>query len=103
VSDHWPTVTLAEANDFMKSKTVETAKRASGSLQPDCSARALAAKIAAALFTSGDGKRAERLVFQLGSGEDWGGWSEPAAANYIAKIIEAQNTAHERPAISDNR
>lgn len=34
MSDHWPTVTLAEANDFMKTKTVETAKRASGSLDP---------------------------------------------------------------------
>jgi hypothetical protein len=34
VSDHWPTVTLAEANNFMKPKTVETAKRASGSLDP---------------------------------------------------------------------
>lgn len=34
MSDHWPTVTPAEANDFMKSKTVETAKRASGSLDP---------------------------------------------------------------------
>lgn len=28
----------AEANDFMKTKTKKTAKRASGSLQPDCSA-----------------------------------------------------------------
>lgn len=38
MSDHWPTVTLAEANESMKSKTKKTAKRASGSLQPDCCA-----------------------------------------------------------------
>jgi len=38
VSDHWPTVTFAEANDSMKPKTKKTAKRASGSLQPDCCA-----------------------------------------------------------------
>lgn len=44
MSDHWPIVTLAEANDFMKSKTKKTAKRASGSLQPDCSALALDAQ-----------------------------------------------------------
>lgn len=34
MSDHWPTVTLAEANDFMKTKTKKSAKRASGSLDP---------------------------------------------------------------------
>jgi hypothetical protein len=34
VSDRWPTVTLAEANDFMKPEYEKTAKRASGSLDP---------------------------------------------------------------------
>jgi len=75
------------------SKAMKIQKREAKSsfAEPPCSARALAATIASALFTSSDGARAERLVFRLGSGEDWGGWSEPAAANQIAKIIEAQN------------
>lgn len=34
VSDHWPTVTPAEANNFMTTPNVETAKRASDSLDP---------------------------------------------------------------------
>lgn len=34
VSDHWPTVTLAKANDFMKPEYEKTAKRANGSLDP---------------------------------------------------------------------
>ena len=53
--------------------------------------RALAAKIAADLFTSGDGKRANRLHFILESGEVWGGWSEPAAATLIEKALNSPN------------
>lgn len=82
----------------MKTKTKK--KRVSGSLQPG-SARALADKIAAALFTSGDGKRASRLQFVLDSGEVWGGWSEPAAARWIEKIIEAQNVHNQGPRNED--
>lgn len=55
------------------------------------SARSLAASIAAALFTSGDGKKAVRLVFKLESGDEWGGWSEAAIATQIEKILSAQN------------
>lgn len=47
----------------------------------------LAAKIAAELFSSGDGKHAVRLQFILEGGTVWGGWSEPAMAAHIAKAL----------------
>lgn len=50
----------------------------------------IALKIAADLFTSGDGKHADRLIFHLPSGEDWGGWSEPAVASRIEDLIDAE-------------
>ena len=49
----------------------------------------LAAEIARQLFTSGDGKRACCLVFQLESKETWGGWSEAAACQHIKRVIES--------------
>lgn len=48
----------------------------------------LAVRIADALFTGGDRKRAKSLVLRLANQQDWGGWSESAATNVIAKIIE---------------
>ena len=50
--------------------------------------KALAAKIADELFTSRDGKRADRLVFELPSREPWGGWSHAAATHRIEKILQ---------------
>jgi len=57
----------------------------------DESARALAATIASALFTSTDGKKASRLHFILENGDVWGGWSEAAVAVQIEKILRAHN------------
>jgi len=74
-----------------KSKRVKTAKAQPGSLHPAGSAHTLAATIAAALFTSGDGKRASRLHFILEGGEVWGGWSEPAVAAQIEKLLSPPN------------
>jgi GH18 family chitinase len=55
---------------------------------PTCSARqALAAEIAAALFTDGTGKRAKRLIMEIGGWRDCGGWSEAGAAQQIERVL----------------
>jgi hypothetical protein len=64
----------------------QAAKRAEDRLADDTGKA-----IAAALFTSGDGKRAMRLQFLLQCETPWGGWSEPAAARVIAETIRKQN------------
>lgn len=51
------------------------------------SVRFLAREIARELFTSGDGVRAERLRFILNDHREYGGWSEPAAAAQIERVI----------------
>lgn len=55
--------------------------------QPSADVEKVAEEIACALFSSGDGKHAERLVFSLCGGIEWGGWSEHAMKNHIAKFL----------------
>jgi hypothetical protein len=74
----------------MKKIPIKNTKKARSSAAHG-SAHSLAATIAAALFTSGDGKRASRLHFILESGDVWGGWSEAAVAAQIEKLLSAPN------------
>lgn len=49
----------------------------------------LAKRIARNLFTSGDGRRAKRLVMEFGIETLPGsGWGEAAAADHVLKLLE---------------
>ena len=48
-----------------------------------------AEKIADRLFTNGSGEKAERLVLELSSKRDGGGWSRSAVIDQINEVIGA--------------
>ena len=50
----------------------------------------IAEQIARSLFTSSTWQRAVRLVLVDENGRDLGGWSEKAAATWIAKMLAEQ-------------
>lgn len=50
--------------------------------------RALVYRIATALFTAGNGERADRLVLVDASNKDLGGWCEASAKNQIQIAID---------------
>ena len=53
-------------------------------------ARSFARRIARSLFTNGAGQRAERLMLELPGGKDGGAWSERAAVDHIARVLQAK-------------
>ena len=55
--------------------------------KPSATARELAEKIAASLFTNGSGEKAERLVLRKHSETDLGGWCEAAVRDRIEDLL----------------
>lgn len=86
-------IKLISKGDIPRCKHCETffpeKEKTAGFFLDAVSREKLAIEIARQLFTSGDGKRACRLVFQLESKETWGGWSEPAACQHIKRVLES--------------
>jgi hypothetical protein len=65
--------------------------------------QALAAEIARALFTDGMGKRAKRLIMEIGGWRDGGGWSEEGAALQIERVLETSPNAPSSATREDER
>lgn len=61
--------------------------------RPGSARQALAAEIAAALFTDGQGKRATRLAMEIGGWPNCGGWSEVGAAHQIERVLATSPNA----------
>lgn len=62
-------------------------KRVHATTRKPTANRMLAMRIAAELFTNGNGNVAKRLVLELEDGRNGGGWAITAAVDRIEKLI----------------
>jgi len=53
----------------------------------------LAKAIARAIFTTGSGQHAARLVLELPDGRDGGGWCEESVVDQILKVLQQPSFA----------